>query len=65
LKKCQLAGLVAPGFAYLGQLPLAIGILISFHSTPAFRDTVIEHDPEILEKLLRRATKGYSDGAEN
>jgi hypothetical protein len=39
--------------------------MAGFARVPAFRDAVIEHDPEVLERLLERASRGCSGGAEN
>jgi len=60
VKACRVAWLAAAVLTHLDHWPFAIGILAGFARVQVFRNAVIEHGSEILEKLVSGVDKTSS-----
>lgn len=59
LKACQAPELAAAILSGLEQWSFAVGILTGFAGVPAFHDAIIEHDKEVLDKLMMYESKYF------
>ena len=62
MKACQVPGLAAAVLAGREQNTFTTSILAGLGRVPAFRDALLEADPEVLDKLLKCANSSPLGG---